>query len=286
MYIDKTNQKFNMLTARKYIGDGCWLCDCDCGKTNIRIRSCLLNEDPNRRKQKSCGCLREKNKPEHEDFFDKIDTEEKAYTLGFIAADGTVQPELNRIKIDIKDIDEDVLVKIQKAIGHTNKLSHYLYHNKKFNNSEEFYNVRISRLIISSKQMMLDAQKYGVIPNKTDKLKINFELIPEELYFHFIRGYFDGNGCLSFSREKNYNDLTYTGSTIFVSQLKQILELYTEGHLFYLTHRKPDNLENGTIISTYKYSNKIILDKMYENATIFLDRKFKKYQQFLAEYDF
>lgn len=50
---DMKNMKFNMLTAKEYIGNGKWLCVCDCGKETI-----VPGEDLRRNKLKSCGCLR------------------------------------------------------------------------------------------------------------------------------------------------------------------------------------------------------------------------------------
>lgn len=124
-FIDKTGQKFNMLTAEKYLGNSMWLCKCDCGNY-ATVHYSHLNEDSKRLKVKSCGCLRNKNQPDNENYFSDIDSENKAYVLGFISADGCVQPESKKIKIDLNDDDEkNILVKIQQEIGHHNELSHY-----------------------------------------------------------------------------------------------------------------------------------------------------------------
>ena len=40
---DKTNKKFNMLTAKKYLGGSKWLCVCECGRECI-VASAFLNE--------------------------------------------------------------------------------------------------------------------------------------------------------------------------------------------------------------------------------------------------
>ena len=284
---DKTGKKFNMLTVKKYLGNSKWLCDCDCGTKDVIASSALLNEIPGRRKKKSCGCLLVKNVPEKEDFFESIDTPEKAYILGLIAADGAVQPELKRIKIDLKDVDEDILIKIQKQIGHTNKLSHYVNKDRTFRDNPKKYDCRISRLVITSEKMVEDVMKLGLVPNKSNTLDVKLNLIPQEFFFDFLRGMFDGDGCLSFSIEKKYADLTLTTSTIMALKLRHILLYkYKLPHNLYPYHRNPENKNNMTIICTNKYSINQILNWMYRGATIYLDRKYKKMLEFKEEYDY
>ena len=50
---DLTGQKFNRLTALKYLGNSKWLCRCDCGNETIALAKELKNGH-----KKSCGCLR------------------------------------------------------------------------------------------------------------------------------------------------------------------------------------------------------------------------------------
>lgn len=278
---DLTNKKFNMLTVEKYLGNSKWLCHCECGNATI-VRTALLNEDSNRRNKKSCGCLKEKNLPKNQDYFEEINTSEKAYILGFIASDGCVQPENNKIKIDLKEIDEDILLKIQKEIGHDNKLSHYKQ--KSYFNEKE-YIINISRLVINSKQMIKDLQKYGVVKNKTDILNINLSLISKEFFFDFLRGMFDGDGCISFSKEKKYCDVTLTSTPIMLNKILDWLNKNCEYDCkFYLNYRHKDNLNNATIISTNKDFNKNFLKDLYLNSTIYLDRKFNKAKDFIKNY--
>jgi hypothetical protein len=52
-YIDITNTKFNKLTAIEYLGNGKWLCTCNCGNTTVTTYSQLHNGHT-----KSCGCLK------------------------------------------------------------------------------------------------------------------------------------------------------------------------------------------------------------------------------------
>ena len=119
-------------------------------------------------------------KPEfNENFFENIDSEEKAYWLGFFTADGNVYPRKNsqpclRIELSIKE---------------------------QFKNSLNLYvNVRKTRkqcciLQWHSQKMFDDLFFYGVVPNKTKKEK--FVILNNELMNHYIRGFFDGDGWVT-----------------------------------------------------------------------------------------
>lgn len=50
---DISGQKFERLTAIEYVGNGKWLCKCDCGNTSVTYGAQLRNGSI-----RSCGCLR------------------------------------------------------------------------------------------------------------------------------------------------------------------------------------------------------------------------------------
>lgn len=124
-------------------------------------------------------------------FFENIDTEEKAYTLGFLYADGCIASTLNKIQFDQLEPQEDILFKIKEVMQaeapiHTHKGKH---------------NRTRYRLLVCSKKMCQDLLKLGIIPNKS--LTLTFPTkVPQEFLRHFIRGYFDGDGCIWIGNEK------------------------------------------------------------------------------------
>lgn len=277
---DKTGKKFNNLLVLKYLGNSKWLCKCDCGNETI-APSALLNEEPDRRKKKSCGCLKNKNKPENESFFEEINSESKGYIFGFIAADGCIQPELKRVKIDLKDTDVDILEKIQKEIGHSNQLSYY---SQEINIHGTLYNSHTARLVISSEKIVQDLESKGLIKHKTDKLNIDFNSFDENVRFDVIRGLFDGDGSLSFNEKTGNTTLGLTSSneTIdnFISFLKE-----NGINKIYKYHRNSDNKSNATAIIRNKEDCYNFLTKMYDCKNIYLDRKYKKYLSFKKYYE-
>lgn len=129
--------------------------------------------------------------------FDILDTEEKAYWLGFIWADGCItnvkENKLNyafELGLSIKDIEHlrkfckfadipETKIKVRKNNG--------------LNKDREYY---LCRVQISSKHLWNTLNNYGCYPNKTTN-----EIFPSikifskpELITHFIRGFFDGDG--------------------------------------------------------------------------------------------
>lgn len=277
---DKTGKKINNLLVLKYLGASKWLCKCDCGNETI-VCSALLNDEPNRRKRKSCGCLKNKNKPKNEDFFEIIDSESKGYIFGFIAADGCIQPELKRVKIDLKDIDVDILKKIQAEIGHINKLSYY---SQKVNIHGTLYDSHIARLVISSEKIVEDLESKGLIKNKTDKLNIDFNSFNENIRFDIIRGLFDGDGCISFNEKTGDITLSLTSSTETINNLISFLKGNGINKI-YKYHRNPNNESNATAIIRNKEDCYKFLVKMYDYKTIYLNRKYKKYLNFKKYYE-
>ena len=117
--------------------------------------------------------------------FEIIDTEEKAYWLGFLYADGSVSSTDNRIELGLAEKDLNHIEKFKEFIGIPNKIS-YRPQTKSY---------RYSFKSIPCKE---DLIKHGCVPKKSLILKFpTEEQVPEHLIRHFIRGYFDGDGWFS-----------------------------------------------------------------------------------------
>jgi hypothetical protein len=117
-------------------------------------------------------------------FFNKIDTSEKAYILGLLYADGSVNRHNNDLKITLHKKDVDILNKINKIIKSNRPIGSTLNKEKK-----DSYRT----LCITNKNIKNNLYKLGIIPNKT--LHIRFpKFLKKEYIFHFIRGVFDGDG--------------------------------------------------------------------------------------------
>lgn len=150
-----------------------------------------------------------------ETFFDAIDTAEKAYWLGFMYADGYVS-DSNNIELCLKESDRDHLEKFKACLNSGHKIG------KKnitlFGDKFVAYRISIRNTPLS------DAlKKHGCVPRKS--LIVRYPEIPGHLHWHFIRGVFDGDGCLYYSR-KSYNVEFSSGSREFLVDLKSVMTQY------------------------------------------------------------
>lgn len=124
----------------------------------------------------------------NEDYFEVIDSEDKAYFLGFIVADGSVNSITNVIQITQKD--PDILYEFKKYIEYDGDLIK--------SKSRDVFDIKIS-----SSKTKSDLLKLGIVSNKT--MIVKYPIISESLQSHFIRGVFDGDGCISIHHDKRDN---------------------------------------------------------------------------------
>lgn len=226
----------------------------------------------------------------NKDFFEKINTYEKAYWLGFIYADGYVTTN-NRwgVSLGIEDIEH--LEKLLSAFECNVKIRIRDKEEKFGYNSGARY--KECSFLINNSKMHKDLINNGVIPNKTKKLAFpSKEVLPLELRSHFIRGYFDGDGSYVFYRSeeirKDRNNRVYNrlkkeislvcASYNFINSISEILrdECGINKRLFVT---KRDNLHILRLQS--KSDMKLFIDYVYKNSTVHLERKFKKAQEIL-----
>lgn len=189
-------------------------------------------------------------------FFDKIDSQEKAYALGFLYADGC-----NR-KTDISLVLQD------KDFNHLKEIS------KLFKFKGNFYHTNHSTtgFSLSSRDFCNKCSKLGMTPAKSLTLTFpNESIVPKELQRHFIRGYFDGDGCLYVSKA---TQCTILGTESFLSTMNSIIneELGFSKELEY----HPNGITRRYRISQRKQI-KSLMGWLYQDATIYLDRKYQKY---------
>ena len=193
-----------------------------------------------------------KSKIELEDFFDNIDTEEKAYFLGFILADGNISIYNNQysLKIHISLVDKEIIDKFLVCIKSTNKTS------IKISGKNKSYYVSLTSVHMCKRLIEL-----GIVPNKTGRETFP-KCIPENLVRHFIRGIFDGDGITDV-----YNNRSgFVGSESLLLEIKKILGI--DFKLF----KAGKNKKVVYFLGGKKFSKKLY-DYMYKDAKIFLTRK-------------
>lgn len=202
--------------------------------------------------------------PKNEDFFEDINNELKAYLLGFFVADGCVYDK-SRIGLCIAEQDIWIIELFKNTIAPESLVK--TIHNKKgAKNRQKQLFIRIS-----SQKMVKDLANFGIVQNKTWKA-ISLPNFSEELKWHFIRGYFDGDGHIGIK-----NGEYKTCRINFCNGNKRILEdiqcFVGFGRLY-----QPKNVKYWRLDIENLAACKSFLDKMYNNANYKLPRKFNKYQ--------
>lgn len=213
----------------------------------------------------------------NESFFDCIDNEIKAYILGLLWADGHNEINKGTIVISLQEEDKDILDKINYALNYDRKLEFIDYSNK---NDYGYHYKNQYRLSIFSNHMSNILANLGMISNKS--LCLTFPDIPKVYYRDFIRGYFDGDGSLYqniINQNNKHVEVTITSTENFCLKIKQICfeELGLNAHIY------DASCHNGiTKVFCIGGRNvcKLFLDWIYENATIYMNRKYKRYCEY------
>lgn len=209
----------------------------------------------------------------HTDVFSSIDTEEKAYWLGMLYADGYVAEVEHRVFLKLKESDKSHVQAFADFCGNNVSVIQECFTGY---NKEK----RIAwKAQVMSKKIKMDLIDKGCIPRKTKALRFpNESIVPEQLIRHFIRGYFDGDGCISIDmyqvrkRKSRNGDLAFSivGNEDFIKGCEKILK----------TGNKI--CEQGSIFSLSVKGNKKamrIFDWMYKDANVYLERKHKLYKE-------
>lgn len=205
-------------------------------------------------------------------YFEHIDSIEKAYFLGFIAADGTIVK--NCVRININRRDKDLLINLCNAIGYDEKHIHdYMSYYK--DNDGKKHEFPACRLCLSSMDLSSDLAKYNIIPNKSEIDIDLFSNIPDKFKMAWCVGYIDGDGHIS---DNNYlieiasNYKTITSIAEFFQSSYNILNQRTKqiGNITYTLsyHRKHDVAK---LLMLYLFGSSMHLKRKYDAAQCCLD---------------
>lgn len=199
-------------------------------------------------------------------FFYDIDTEEKAYWLGFIGADGYVHERTNRLVVKLAARDREHLHRLKHSLGSTHPIMEYSVHGGRVE----------PQLTICSRKLVLGLAVNGVAQGKTFSLKWP-EYLPDNLLRHYLRGLVDGDGSF-FVGNKKYRSVVFSliGSLDSLAGARAFLT-----RTCVLPERK---IGGGTWLDprlgTLRYGSqehvRRISQLLYDDATIYLPRKREK----------
>jgi len=213
----------------------------------------------------------------NEIFFEEIDTEEKAYWLGFLYADAYISETKHKIRLNLQSEDVNHLYKFRETLSTEKPIKV----TTKKNGNKVYY---LNYIELSSKKMVNDLKNKGCFQNKSLLLKFpNNDIVPENLKSHFIRGYFDGDGSLHVSRVYKptgykFYRISFVGTERFLKDLKKHLKC---------ERLKLENKKTHFVlqINGNRQIREILSNIIYKDATIFLERKYNKYLEFMNYYE-
>lgn len=194
--------------------------------------------------------------PFNEEYFKEIDSEEKAYWLGFIVADGCIRTiPLSSLAINLKDSDYEHLNLFQRCINRSAPLSRSISN----------FNTGVIRMQVSSKKLIDDLLKLGIQTKKSHS-QIPIILDNKDLQVHFWRGVFDGDG--SIHKKGKYWHISLTGNEFIVNGFQKFLidNSLPKGSIS--NHSSIKKWKTGGTFNPY-----VIIKFLYEKSSIGLERK-------------
>ena len=244
-----------------------WKCQCECGKEVVVDLKNLMSGN-----SKSCGCvgskkISDRNKKSriyniNEQYFDDVDSEEKAYFLGFIIGDGFVGK--NTIKISLHSKDIEILEKFKLSISSNSPIKHF---KSRCNQDHVLLNCCSEKLCQKLKSL-------GILNDKTISIgSFNINQVPDVLFRHFMRGLFDADGNI-FIKNKSRSACRFSiiGNEKFLlkCQLKMMQSINIKQTKLY----RP-RISDKVATMYYSGMNNIckIFDYLYKDSTVFLSRK-------------
>jgi len=199
------------------------------------------------------------------DFFRTIDTEEKAYWLGFIYADGCLKGK-HTLSIAVNKKDRDMLEKFLASMKATYPIA-----------TEKADQVRVT---MTNPRLYNHLVNKGVTPRKTLTLLFPTEdIVPSHLIHHFVRGYFDGDGCITYSgkKENRQRQISFVGTEAFLTELKELLSKEVGLSDVKLFPRRQSNRFTKQLFYGGNGNAKKIFEWMYKDATIYMERKYNRF---------
>lgn len=219
----------------------------------------------------------------NDNYFDKIDTEHKAYWLGFMLADGFLSNAGHAKKsfgIAIKASDRYLLEQFKKDLNSTYNIHEYEEVHEWGNGPRKS---TVAKLLIKSKNIFQKLEKMGFTTDKSHNAILPINWVPKKLWNHLIRGYFDGDGSLAKAGDKRWHtyDLKFTGSKEVITSIRSILNKDNVK----LRKRFPDRDNNNCMLNLCGDLQVYNICKwMYKDATIYLKRKYDRFKELEKKY--
>jgi len=203
-------------------------------------------------------------------FTNGITNSKDAYILGLIYADGNLFR--NAIEISLQKKDKNLLLDISNYVYGKNTLKYKKGRAWIAKNGKKYISKGQWRFTIISKKVSDILRKIGLCENKS--LKIRFPKLDKKFISHFIRGYFDGDGCIFISKKyKGTNGVTIVSNYLFCEDLKKQIKNFLDINVS--IQNKTKNV--GAVSITGNKQIVKFMDWIYKDSDLKMKRKFEKY---------
>lgn len=214
--------------------------------------------------------------------FNPVNTPEAAYILGFYIADGCLNG--NKFVITLNEKDKEILEKIRDYMSPITKL----IYKKETINKQGIVSHPMYSFAFSCKEIVNKLEKLGLGKNKTYLNKSIKNIVPKELMWDFIRGYWDGDGCISSSNvTKNVKKTSYNYINIGFTIISKDPDILNEMNEFFIeeginTYVYPDNKGNYLVGTHSKPEIEKIYNKLYTSSNLFMERKRTRFNEIMT----
>lgn len=222
------------------------------------------------------------------DYFDVIDSNEKAYWLGLIAADGSIKNDKKKgnswtITLELMKQDKYLVEAFAKAVETNLEVKEYI-NPSGFQRQDGQPHIEC-RIVLSSVKMVNDLiTKYNIVPNKSLLLN-KLPNIEDQYMSHYIRGFIDGNGSITYHKMKD----KYKVPRILIYSTHNFcnnINKYLEKHVGVKINKIYDQKKEKMSFISFAAFNDIlkIYNYLYKDASIYMIRKKQKLEDLISEY--
>lgn len=203
----------------------------------------------------------------HHSYFSHIDTPEKAYILGYIMADGSINKLKKTLRLECVDRDQEIIEFITQEVSPLSPIKYY---------ERKDRSLRTAYSYIYSVDIVKDLSNYGIVPNKQSQ-DIGLPKINRNLYNNYLRGYFDGDGTVWINKNLIQVSLCTTqkfGEDL-INLLKQNMVITKPKNN--LINMKDYGSDIHHLRITRTYDVRAFFNYIYNDNTFRLDRKYNKF---------